>query len=227
MSFATMKLPCLIRGAGGNLTLPILYEDEWLIAVNKPAGLLSVPGHRDRQDSVLNRLRHLLPDGITLASVHRLDQETSGILLLARNRQAHRHLNQQFQQRQVDKVYETVLAGLVTTETGVIELPLWADPGDRPYQKVDWQRGKPSETQFQVMVREGDSTRLKFMPVTGRTHQIRVHAADRRGLGVPILGDRLYGSQTTTSRLHLHARELRFQHPQSGQTLHLQTETPF
>ena len=208
--------------------IPIIYEDEWLIAVNKPAGLLSVPGrYRDRQDSVLSRLRHLLPDGITLASVHRLDQETSGILLLARDRQTHRQLSQQFQQRQVYKVYEAILSGAVTVDQGTIELPLWADPENRPNQKVDWQHGKPSLTHFQVMAREKDYTRVEFTPLTGRTHQLRVHAADVRGLGVTILGDRLYGCCAVTSRLHLHARELRFEHPQLEKSLHLQVITPF
>jgi tRNA pseudouridine32 synthase/23S rRNA pseudouridine746 synthase len=208
--------------------VPILYEDEWLIAVNKPAGLLSVPGrYCDTFDSVLSRLRHLSPDGMALVAVHRLDQDTSGILLLARNRQTYRQLSQQFQQRQVHKVYEAVLSSSVTADRGVIELPLWGDPQNRPYQKVDWQYGKPSLTRFQVMAREGDSTRVEFIPLTGRTHQLRVHAADSRGIGVPILGDRLYGCRAVASRLHLHARELRFEHPQSGQTLDLRAKTPF
>ena len=224
-----VKSPSPRRGwVWGEVSLPILYEDEWLIAVNKPAGLLSVPGrYRDRQDSVLSRLRHLLPDGIALMTVHRLDQDTSGILLLARNPQTHRQLNRQFQLRQVHKVYEAVLSGCVTIERGVIKLPLWSDPQDRPYQKVDWHKGKPSLTRFQVIAKEGDCTRVEFMPLTGRTHQLRVHAADSRGLRVPILGDRLYGCCAVASRLHLHARELRFEHPQSGETLYLQTNTPF
>ncbi len=208
--------------------IPIIYEDEWLIAVNKPPGLLSVPGrYSDRQDSVLSRLRHLLPDGMALATVHRLDQETSGILLLARDRQTHRQLSQQFQQRQIHKVYEAILSGAVTVDQGTIELPLWGDPENRPYQKVDWQRGKPSLTHFQVIAREQDYTRVEFTPLTGRTHQLRVHAADAQGLGVTILGDRLYGCCAVTSRLHLHARELRFEHPQLEKTLHLQAITPF
>ncbi|MFS0517382.1 pseudouridine synthase [Nostoc sp. UIC 10607] len=223
-----LKPPAPRGGVGGEVTLPIIYEDEWLIAVNKPAGLLSVPGrYRDRQDSVLSRLRHLLADGMALISVHRLDQETSGILLLARDRQTHRQLSQQFQQRQVHKVYEALLSGTVTVNQGVIDLPLWGDPENRPYQKVDWQHGKPSLTHFQVMAREGDYTRVEFTPLTGRTHQLRVHAADRRGLGVTILGDRLYGCCVVTSRLHLHARELRFEHPQLNETIHLNVKTPF
>jgi tRNA pseudouridine32 synthase / 23S rRNA pseudouridine746 synthase len=207
--------------------LPILYEDEWLIAVNKPPGLLSVPGrYRDRQDSVLSRLHNLLPDGIAIASVHRLDQETSGILLLARDRSSHRQLSQQFQQRQIYKVYEAVLSGLLTIDQGVIELPLWGDPQNRPYQKVH-ECGKFSLTHFRVIAREKDYTRIEFIPKTGRTHQLRVHAADVRGLGMTILGDRLYGCDAVVNRLYLHARELRFQHPQTGETLHLQANTPF
>jgi tRNA pseudouridine32 synthase/23S rRNA pseudouridine746 synthase len=211
-----------------SVELPILYQDEWLIAVNKPAGLLSVPGRYSYAfDSVLSRLRNLLPDGMVLAAVHRLDWETSGILLLARDRQTYRQLSRQFQERQVHKVYEAVLSGSVTAEQGAIELPLWGDPENRPYQKVDEEQGLPSLTRFQVMAREGECTRVKFMPLTGRTHQLRVHAADSRGLGVPILGDRLYGCCAVASRLHLHARELRFEHPQSGETLDLRVKTPF
>ncbi len=242
MGFLLSGLPQRQRGGEGekftlsrlhpltpsSVELPILYQDEWLIAVNKPAGLLSVPGrYSDRQDSVLSRLRHLLPDGMVLAAVHRLDWETSGILLLARDRQTYRQLSRQFQERQVHKVYEAVLSGSVTADQGAIELPLWGDPENRPYQKVDEEQGLPSLTRFQVMAREGDCTRVKFMPLTGRTHQLRVHAADSRGLGVPILGDRLYGCCAVASRLHLHARELRFEHPQSGQTLDLRVKTPF
>lgn len=209
-------------------SLPIVYSDQWLIAVNKPAGLLSVPGrYRDRIDSVLSRLRNLLPDGMSLAPVHRLDLETSGILLLARDVQTYRQLSRQFQQRQVHKIYEAVLAGCLTSDRGTIDLPLWGDPQNRPYQKVDRERGKPSLTRFQAMAVEGNYTRVEFLPVTGRTHQIRVHAADSRGLAAPILGDRLYGCQEVASRLHLHARELSFQHPKSGQIIHLRANTPF
>lgn len=216
--------------------VPIIYEDEWLIAVNKPPGLLSVPGrYRHNQDSVLSRLRHLLSEKEAITSVHRLDQETSGILLLARDsagadlsvRQTYRQLSLQFQQRQVHKVYEAILAGTVVTDKGVIELPLWGNPENRPYQQVDQERGKPSLTHFRVMAREEDYTRVEFIPLTGRTHQLRVHAADERGLGVTILGDRLYGCSAVASRLYLHARELSFEHPQSGETLHLQIKTPF
>ncbi|MBD2496426.1 RluA family pseudouridine synthase [Nostoc sp. FACHB-280] len=214
------------RGDKGDKGEKIIYQDEWLIAVNKPAGLLSVPGrYRDTQDSVLSRLRNLLADGMNLVPVHRLDQETSGILLIARDRNTHSYLSQQFQQRQVQKVYEAILAGAVTQNQGVIELPLWGNPQNRPYQQVDWQYGKPSVTQFQVIAKEGEYTRVEFIPLTGRTHQLRVHAAV--GLGVVILGDRFYGCTAGANRLHLHAREISFYHPPLAKTLHFQATTPF
>jgi len=208
--------------------LPIIYEDKWLIAVNKPSKLLSVPGrYVENQDSVLSRLRNLLPDSWDLTAVHRLDWETSGILLLARDKETGSQLRQQFEKKQVHKVYEAVLSGTVNVDTGTIELPLWGDPENRPYQQVNWECGKPSVTSFQVMAREGNHTRIEFWPLTGRTHQLRVHAADVRGLGIPILGDGLYGCLAAANRLHLHARELSFEHPRLGETLHLQAATPF
>jgi tRNA pseudouridine32 synthase/23S rRNA pseudouridine746 synthase len=208
--------------------LPIIYEDKWLIAVNKPSGLLSVPGrYLENQDSVLSRLRNLLADSWDLTAVHRLDWETSGILLLARDKETSIQLRQQFEKKQVHKVYEAVLSGTVNVDTGTIDLPLWGDPENRPYQQVNWECGKPSVTRFQVMAREGNHTRIEFWPLTGRTHQLRVHAADVRGLGMPILGDRLYGCRAAANRLHLHARELSFDHPRLGERLHLQAATPF
>ena len=208
--------------------LPIIYEDKWLIAVNKPSGLLSVPGrYVENQDSVLSRLRNLLSDSWDLTAVHRLDWETSGILLLARHKETSSQLRQQFEKKQVHKVYEAVLSGTVNVDTGMIDLPLWGDPENRPYQQVNWECGKPSVTRFQVMAREGNHTRIEFWPLTGRTHQLRVHAADVRGLGIPILGDGLYGCRAAANRLHLHARELSFEHPRLGERLHLQAATPF
>ncbi|MBD2664083.1 pseudouridine synthase [Richelia sinica FACHB-800] len=204
----------------------IIYEDEWLIAVNKPPGLLSVPGrYHDNQDSVLSRLR--LRYGGELMAVHRLDQETSGILLIAKDSFSYSHLSQQFQQRKIHKVYEAILAGNLKVNTGVINLPLWGNPEKRPYQQVDFQYGKPSITQFRVIERVDNYTRVEFIPLTGRTHQLRVHAADQQGLGIVILGDRFYGCNAGVTRLHLHARELTFQHPHSGHKIHLHTKTPF
>ena len=206
----------------------IVYEDKWLIAINKPSGLLSVPGrYLENQDSILSRLRNLLPDSLDLTAVHRLDLETSGILLLARDKETSSQLRQQFEKRQVHKVYEAVLSDVIDMKVGSIALPLWGDPENRPYQQVNFEHGKPSITEFQVIGREGNCARVEFLPLTGRTHQLRVHAADVRGLGIPILGDRLYGCRAAANRLHLHARELVFEHPQLRSRLHLQVATPF
>ena len=125
------------------------------------------------------------------------------------------------------KVYEAVLSGLIKPHIGIIELPLWGNPLNRPYQEVNIEHGKLSITHFKVINIQENYTRIEFIPLTGRTHQLRVHAADIRGLGIPILGDKLYGCSAGASRLHLHARELRFEHPQLGKTLHLQAETLF
>ncbi len=243
------------------LDLTILYQDDWLIVVDKPAGLLSVPGRTlEHQDSVLTRLQHpglnpqpcptpknlklkiqnsKLPiftypapqnsklkiqnSKLPIFTVHRLDQDTSGILVFARDRNTHRQLQQQWQRQQVHKVYVAMLAGLVSPTAGMIDLPLWSDPTDRPYQKVDYQRGKPSLTEFRVLAHTAEATRIEFIPRTGRTHQLRVHAAV--GLGYPIVGDRLYGQ--AADRLHLHACELHITHPHTGKSLRLQSAPPF
>ncbi len=211
------------------IDLSIVYQDQWLVVVNKPAGLLSVPGrYGDRQDSVESRLRLLFPHKITLKAVHRLDQDTSGLLVLAWDEYIYSQLSQQFARGEVEKVYEAILEGLIPTEEGVIELPLWSDPDTRPYQKVDWQYGKPSITRFRLIAEENNYTRIEFTPLTGRTHQLRVHASHSQGLGVPILGDRLYGHQDPTTRLHLHAKKLFFAHPAKlGEYLPLEIKTPF
>ena len=208
--------------------LPIIYQDQWLIAVNKPSMLLSVPGrYLENQDSLLSRFRNLFLDSFDLSAVHRLDWETSGILILALDKKTYRQLSLQFEKKQIKKVYEAVLSGVVNIKVGTIALPLWGDPENRPYQQVNFERGKLSITEFQVIGREGNCDRVEFFPLTGRTHQLRVHAADVRGLGIPILGDRLYGCSADASRLHLHARELSFEHPQLGERLYLKAETPF
>lgn len=215
--------------------LPILYEDDWLVAIAKPAGLLSVPGRSsDRQDSALLRLRDHYP---SLYAIHRLDQDTSGILLFAKDLDSYRALTQQFHQRQVQKHYEAIVVGTPAQSSGTIDLPLWGDPRDRPRQCIDPQRGKPSQTQFKILGPLANSpstqplTRIEFQPLTGRTHQIRVHAA--QGLGTPIWGDRLYTAADSDSknnlllspRLYLHARELSIWY--GNRRLHLITPTPF
>ncbi|MEB3226102.1 MAG: pseudouridine synthase [Synechococcus sp.] len=209
----------LLSGLGGKsfqeiLTTPeipleIIYEDHSLIAIHKPAGLPSIPGRSSHNyDSAFSRLRR---DFKTILLVHRLDQDTSGILLFAKNSVAQHHLQKQFRTRRIQKEYTALLEQEIHRSAGKISLPLWADPGDRPRQKVDYQRGKPSETQFIKL----DTHRLKLKPITGRTHQLRVHCAHPEGLNNPILGDRLYGTHPA-ARLHLQATTLAFTHPDTG-----------
>jgi RluA family pseudouridine synthase len=206
-----------------SLDLTILYEDEHLLAIDKPSGLLSVPGRgSDRLDSVWLRLRSRYPE---VTVVHRLDQDTSGVLLLAKSGAIHRALQQAFEGRQVEKVYEAVVVGTVGESTGSIALPLWGDPTQRPCQIVDAVRGKVALTHFEVLERSATQTRLAFYPVTGRTHQLRVHAAI--GLGCAIVGDRLYGTAIEGQRLLLHARQLTVLHPIDGQPLCITSSVPF
>jgi tRNA pseudouridine32 synthase / 23S rRNA pseudouridine746 synthase len=215
----------------------IIYQDQWLIAVNKPSGLLSVNGrYSHTQDSVLSRLPYLLSDNISynisqhppLYPVHRLDQDTSGILLIARDLETYRQLSKQFQEREIHKIYEAILSGAldINIHEGIIELPLWGNPENRPYQQVNWEYGKPSITKFKVISTKANNTHIEFIPLTGRTHQLRVHAADYRGLGLPILGDKLYGSKIV-NRLHLHAREIIFWHPKLDKNIHLHIPAKF
>lgn len=212
------------------IDFPIVYEDPWIIVVNKPADLLSVPGrYLHNQDSVLSRLRLHFPEGDRLHASHRLDYETSGVLLIARDSQTQSRLQRQFRQRQVQKTYEALLGGSVRSLRGTIELPLWGDRHKRPYQEVNWAKGKPSITTYEVIDQGPDTTRIRFQPVTGRTHQLRVHAAHPRGLNAPILGDPLYGTEPTPPniRLHLHAKELRLTHPHSEEPMIFRAATPF
>ncbi|MGF1675587.1 MAG: pseudouridine synthase, partial [Rivularia sp. (in: cyanobacteria)] len=146
----------------------IIYEDQWLIAINKPAGLLSVPGrYHYNQDSIVSRLINLFPNCENITAVHRLDMDTSGILLLAKDKKTHRLLSKQFEQRLVNKVYEAVLSGTLLKNKGNIELPLWGNPEHRPYQEVNYQYGKSCITKFQVLNKEDNYTRIEFMPLTG------------------------------------------------------------
>ncbi|MEM6433577.1 MAG: RluA family pseudouridine synthase [Cyanobacteria bacterium P01_D01_bin.115] len=202
-----------------------LYEDDALVVVNKPSGLLAVPGRTaDQQDSVLSRLRCQLDRPLT--APHRLDKGTSGLLVLAKTAAAHRHLSDQFAQRQVKKVYEAILSQPIRQSQGTIDLPLWRDPSDRPKTCVEFQRGKPSLTEFRVLT-PGARPRLGFVPHSGRTHQLRVHAAHPQGLNAPIVGDTLYGAKAQSERLQLHARSIKFVHPTTGQSMDFNCPVPF
>jgi tRNA pseudouridine32 synthase/23S rRNA pseudouridine746 synthase len=209
-----------------NYELPIIYEDDDLIAVNKPSGLLSVPGrYHHRQDSVLTRISQQFPNQ-EISIIHRLDRDTSGIMILAKNSFSYQNLTRQWQEKTVKKVYQALLEGIMEPPwSGIIDLPLWGDPQDRPKQSVNWEKGKPSQTEYRVIGVEKNLTRMEFVPITGRTHQIRVHSLV--GLGKVILGDRLYGSKYHDHRLHLHAQKLTFIHPRSLNLIDLSTDTPF
>lgn len=228
MGFLLSGLPTF-SSLGKQESIPIIYEDEWLLVVNKPSGLLSVSGRGSQNfDSVESRFRQIATakSNFQFTTVHRLDQDTSGILILAKTKDTYIHLSRQFAQRKVNKVYEAILNGLVSTPQGVIDLPLWGNPLTRPRQEVNYLHGKPSVTYFQVMRNENNETRLELKPVTGRTHQLRVHCC--QGLGFSIKGDRLYDSlQDNSCRLCLHAREISFLHPYTHKILHLATITPF
>ena len=210
-----------------HLSIPIIYEDDCLLVVNKPSGLLSVSGRgSDNFDSVVSRFRQIITakPNVYLKAIHRLDQDTSGILLLAKNEVAYQDIAQQFAQRQVKKIYEAIINGIVEQPEGTIALPLWGNPQYRPRQEVNYQQGKPSISHYRVLATQGTTTRLEFTPVTGRTHQLRVHALV--GLGFAIKGDQLYGNGSD-DRLYLHAREIVFTHPSTKKPLVLQTKTPF
>lgn len=211
------------------ITLHIIHEDNDLVVVDKPSGLLSVPGrYLNRQDSVVSRARHLYPDIHGPIAVHRLDQETSGLLLLAKTPDIHKQLSAQFRQRKVHKQYEALLSGILHKTEGKIFLPLIDLPDKSPRQIVDYTRGKPSETHYRIVDQTRTTTRVRLTPVTGRTHQLRVHASHPAGLNAPILGDALYGySNDITRRLNLHACELTFRHPTTDKEINLTSNVPF
>jgi tRNA pseudouridine32 synthase/23S rRNA pseudouridine746 synthase len=207
--------------------LEILHSDEALLVVNKPAGLLSVPGRgADRQDCLTVRVQKEYPEAM---SVHRLDMETSGVMVMARSRSVHRQLSQLFAQRLVDKHYVAVVDGRMQQLSGEIDLPLSADWPNRPRQKIDYQNGKPSTTRFDVTQHNtrDNTTRVDLAPETGRTHQLRVHL---QALGHAILGDQLYGGRTVrdkADRLLLHAASLGFKHPVTGERVCFESPPPF
>lgn len=206
--------------------LSILFEDAWLAVVDKPHGLLSVPGREaSLTDSVLTRLRARYPHATGPLLVHRLDLDTSGLLVAALDARAHATLQRQFLHREVHKRYVAWVQGRVQGERGTIDFPMRVDLDDRPRQIHDPVHGKPAVTEWQVLERQGERTRVAFFPHTGRTHQLRVHAAHPLGLGAPIVGDRLYGHPG--ERLLLHAEALTFLHPGTSQRVTFESPVPF
>ncbi|MCG2593223.1 pseudouridine synthase [Ramlibacter sp. XY19] len=203
----------------------LLYVDEHLLVLDKPAGLLAVPGRgEDKQDCLSLRAQHLWPDARV---VHRLDMATSGLFVMARGLAMQRALSRAFEERAVEKRYEAVVHGVVAGTEGEIALPLMADWPNRPLQKVDAEHGRPSVTRWRVLQTLADRTRLALEPVTGRTHQLRVHL---QAIGHPILGDALYAPpdvQALAPRLLLHACALRLAHPATGEALAFESPAPF
>lgn len=204
--------------------LDILYEDDYLLVINKPEGMLSVPGKGD-VDSVYQRLSILYPEATGPIIVHRLDMATSGLLLAAKTKEAHQNLQAQFKNRTIQKRYIALLEGEVPQDEGEIRLPLCPDPLDRPQQIVSEEFGKPAFTRYRVLERTSGKTLIAFYPQTGRTHQLRVHAAHPLGLHCPILGDELYGRKA--ERLYLHAEYLAFTHPITSERIEIQKSRHF
>lgn len=208
--------------------LDVLHEDDHIVVINKPSGLLSVPGKGEaNQDCAASRIKDMYPGCIDQPSVHRLDQDTSGLLVFALTTEAHRILSVQFMDRLVGKRYTALLDGIVDAQGGVIELKFRLDPDNRPYQVYDPDKGKNGITRWRKLGDENGHTRVEFMPLTGRTHQLRLHAAHEKGLGIPIIGDRLYGTGTGPGQLKLHASTLRFRHPATREPMEFVSAPPF
>ena len=212
--------------------LEILYRDKDIVVINKPSGLLSVPGKgKDKEDCAEARVRNLFPDAPKQCAVHRLDMETSGILVLALNKEAHRKLNEQFAEGKVHKKYIALLDGILHGKPeGRTELPFRLDIENRPHQIYDPVNGKIGITEWKKLGVEKGLTRIEFSPLTGRTHQLRLAAScpvELGGLGIPIKGDSLYGSFKEGERLMLHAAEIEFFHPVSGEKIHLICQPDF
>lgn len=216
--------------------LEIVYEDEYLLIVNKPSGMLSVPG-KSNALSVFDIISIRYPNATGPLIVHRLDMDTSGLLIIAKTKEVHNRLQQQFESRSVKKRYVALLHGRPSeriSNNGFIKLPLRPDYENRPYQLVDMTNGKPSVTRYEILETKtycfangdkGVCTRIAFYPLTGRTHQLRVHAAHSLGLDTPIIGDPLYG--VPDKRLYLHAEYLEFRHPATGKLIKAEVTDPF
>lgn len=205
--------------------LDIIYQDNDIVVLNKGSGLLTVPGRLpEHQDCLQNRVQRVLP---TATIVHRLDMATSGIVLMALNKPAHVNISRQFEHRVTKKSYLARVYGQVVEESGEINLPLICDWPNRPKQKVDHEHGKQALTLYRVLECGESSTLVELTPITGRSHQLRVHML---ALGHPILGDRLYAHDkalTISPRLQLHAQMLTINHPNSGESITFKSKSPF
>lgn len=211
-----------------NIGLDILFRDGSILVVNKPADLLAVPGRGpEKQDCIVSRARSLFPEMMEQPAVHRLDQQTSGIMVLAMQSSTHRHLSIQFQSRRVKKGYVAVVEKTIEGLSGTIILPFRLDTENRPYQIYDPINGKKAITHWRKIENDPRGSRLGFTPLTGRTHQLRVHSAHPGGLAAPIIGDRLYGSGKQGDTMLLHASFLSFTHPDDDQVVEFYSPPPF
>lgn len=206
--------------------LKIVYEDTYLMIIDKPSGLQSVPGKSDSA-SLYSLVRKLRPLNDGMLMVHRLDQATSGLVLIAKTKAVHEALQKQFLNRSIKKRYTAILEKEITEEMGEVTLPLCPNPTDRPRQMVHPTLGKPTHTTYEVIEKTEGKTRIRLYPHTGRTHQLRVHAAHPDGLYAPIQGDKLYGAQSTEGRLCLHADRLEFTHPITHERIIVEINVPF
>ncbi|SEL58375.1 ribosomal large subunit pseudouridine synthase A [Roseovarius azorensis] len=204
--------------------LEVLHDDHEIVVVNKPAGLLSVPGKGEHlTDCLMARVRDVFP---TALLVHRLDRDTSGVVIFALTPHAQRHLGLQFEKRQARKSYVARVWGRLEPKEGVVDLPLVVDWPNRPLQKVCHESGRAALTEWRVIRQEANETRVRLSPMTGRSHQLRVHML---ALGHPILGDPLYASGEARAhpRLMLHSEELRLRHPDGGAGVKFRAGVPF
>lgn len=205
--------------------LAVLYRDKSILLVDKPSGLLSVPGRAaEHRDCLQSRVRSAFPASLL---VHRLDMDTSGVMVFAVDRAAQRHLGLQFERRKVEKTYIADVWGQPEADSGEIDLPLIVDWPNRPLQKVCHATGRSALTRWQVILRQGEVARLRLFPLTGRSHQLRVHLA---AIGHPILGDRFYAegaALAASDRLHLHAESLALHHPVGGKRQRFESHCPF
>ncbi len=217
---------------GASVAIPIVYRNSRIVVIDKPAGMLSVPGRGpDRQDCAAARVASMFPEATGPLIVHRLDMETSGLMVLALDPDTHRELSMQFERRTVEKAYEALLRGDVQGDAGEVRLRQRLDVDNRPMQILDDEHGKEAITRWRALERSRGVTRVRFEPVTGRTHQLRVAASapiERGGLGRPIVGDSLYGAEDDRAeRLMLHATTLALRDPETGERVEAHSPAPF
>lgn len=220
------KPPPEFEYAPPNDPLDIIYQDEDILVLSKPNGLLSVPGRKpEHKDSLETRVQDIYPEA---KIIHRLDMETSGAFIMALNRGAHKNISAQFENRRTQKQYIARVWGVLEQQSGHIDLPLICDWPNRPLQKIDLTRGKDARTDWRVLgVQDNQYTRLRLTPITGRTHQLRVHMAE---IGHPILGDDFYAHEQAfkaSNRLQLHAHRLMVYHPKSESEIWFESPCPF